>query len=185
MAAHPGDRKARGKRRSSSFAEIFSRILPSNREERGHTSRSRSPERAPIAIGEPSQPKLNLTRKEQRRSLKESGDFLGVQGANPRTGYWDPSGSTSTSQLTEGTKKRLEDESREVDEKRRALELARLKHQADLKIVQMARDAKRAEKDGKKKADESLRKRRLGRWKPDGNGWSSVLEPNLSPIVQS
>ncbi|KAH6673732.1 hypothetical protein B0J14DRAFT_54885 [Halenospora varia] len=34
--------------------------------------------------------------RERRKSFRKSGDFLGVQGANPRTGCWDSSVATST-----------------------------------------------------------------------------------------
>lgn len=124
--------------------------------------------------------------REERRALRRSGDYLGVQGANPRTGYADPSASsTETSQMSEGTRRRLEREAHDLEERRRKFEEAHVKHRMNLEVAQRAKDAKRREKAERKKIEEGMRQRRLGRWRPDGNGWSSVAEPHLSPIVQS
>jgi hypothetical protein len=125
-------------------------------------------------------------RREQRRNLRASGDFLGVQGANPRTGYPDPSASsTETSHISEETKRKLVQLSEKVEEQRSRLHEAELQHQADLIIIQRSREAKRGEREERKKNDDIMRQQRIGRWKPDSNGWSSFIEPQLSPIVQS
>jgi hypothetical protein len=127
-------------------------------------------------------------RRQKRRSLRESGDFLGVQGANPRTGYWDASTGTSSSepsQMSDETKRRLDEEARNVENQRRKYEEAQSKHQAELSRVQTLRDYKKQEKAERKKLDLKLRQRRHGKWKLSENGWSSVAEPELSPIVQS
>ena len=65
--------------------------------------------------------------REQRRSLRESGDFLGVQGANPRTGYWDVSEATTSSdpsQVSDETKRKLDQQARKLGEQKRAYEEA-------------------------------------------------------------
>ena len=126
-------------------------------------------------------------RRQQRRSLRESGDFLGVQGANPRTGYWDVSSGTSSSepsQMSEETKK-LNEEARDIEEKKRKYEEAQAKHQAELSRVQSLRDNKKKEKEKRKKMELKMKERRHGKWKLSEHGWSSVAEPELSPIVQS
>jgi len=181
------------KHRSSSLSEIFSRILPSSREERDHKLRETAPEpeSPPATHNDVSSTSKQMfdakkTRREQRRSLKESGDYIGVQGANPRTGYPDPSASsTETSNISDETKRRLDQQFRDVEEQKKRLHEAELKHQADLSTIKRLREARKKDRAEKKKAEDVMMKRRLGRWKPDRNGWSSVVEPHLSPIVQS
>jgi hypothetical protein len=127
-------------------------------------------------------------RRQQRRSLRESGDFLGVQGANPRTGYWDVSSGTSSSepsQMSEETKKKLDEEVRDMEEKKRKYEEAQAKHQAELSRVQSLLDDKKKEMEKRKKVELKMKQRRHGKWKLSEHGWSSVAEPELSPIVQS
>lgn len=128
------------------------------------------------------------TRRENRRSLRDSGDFLGVQGANPRTGYWDVSTATSSSepsQISAETRKRLDKEARDIEEKKRMLDEAQMKHQQELQRVQILRDQKKRENAEKKRLELKARQRRYGKWRASENGWSSVAEPDLSPIVQS
>lgn len=127
-------------------------------------------------------------RREKRRSLQASGDFLGVQGANPRTGYWDASTGTSSSepsQISEETKRKLDREAHEIEESKRKWVEAQLKHEVELERVQRAREQKRKEREEQKKLEVRLKQRRRGKWRLSENGWSSVAEPDLSPIVQS
>lgn len=127
-------------------------------------------------------------KRQQRRSLRDSGDFLGVQGANPRTGYWDVSSGTSSSepsQMSEETKKKFDEEAKDIEEKKRRYEEAQAKHQAELSRVQSLRDNKKKEKEMRKKLEQKMKQRRHGKWKLNENGWSSVAEPELSPVVQS
>lgn len=105
---------------------------------------------------------------QQRRTLRESGDFLGVQGANPSTGYWDSTEGTTSSEETNQLAKRaleLEQQKREIAE-------------AELEI--QARE--------QEKKDYKLQKRRPrnGRWQRSDCAWNSVAaESALSPIEQS
>ena len=127
-------------------------------------------------------------RREQRRSLRDSGDFLGVQGANPRTGYWDVSSGTSSSgpsQMSEETKKKLDEEAKNVEEQERRYEKAKAKHDAELSRVQTLRDNKKIEKEKRKKMELKMKQRRRGIWKLSEDGWHSLAEPELSPIIQS
>lgn len=128
------------------------------------------------------------SRREQRRSLVESGDFLGVQGANPRTGYWDIStGTTSSdpSQLSSETRKKLQHQAKEVEEHWQNYAQAQEKYIVGLEMVQTLKRKKEAEKMEQKQRQLRLRQRRRGRWNAGENGWSSVAEPDLSPVVQS
>jgi hypothetical protein len=127
-------------------------------------------------------------RREQRKSLIESGDFLGVQGANPRTGYWDVSTATSSSnpsQPSYETKKKLEQQAKEVEEQRVMYEEAQAKYNAGLERAQTLKAKREADKLEQKRVQSRLKQRRRGRWNAGDNGWSSVAEPDLSPIGQS
>ncbi|KAK2626402.1 hypothetical protein QTJ16_004664 [Diplocarpon rosae] len=118
------------------------------------------------------------SRRQQRRSLKDSGDYLGVQGANPRTGYWDVSSGSEPSQMSDETKRKLDEEARKVAEQKSRYEEAESKHRLELERVMSMREKK-------KKLEQKMKQRRRGKWKLSENGWSSVAEPDLSPIVQS
>ncbi|PBP24114.1 hypothetical protein BUE80_DR005000 [Diplocarpon rosae] len=118
------------------------------------------------------------SRRQQRRSLKDSGDYLGVQGANPRTGYWDVSSGSEPSQMSDETKRKLDEEARKVAEQKSRYEEAESKHRLELERVMSMRE-------NKKKLEQKIKQRRRGKWKLSENGWSSVAEPDLSPIVQS
>jgi hypothetical protein len=127
-------------------------------------------------------------RRDQRKILLESGDFLGVQGANPRTGYWDVSTATSSSdpsQTSHETRKRLEQQAKEVEEQRARFEETQTKYNAEVEKAQRVKANKEAEKMEQKKWHLKLKQRKRGRWDAGENGWSSVAEPDLSPIGQS
>lgn len=117
--------------------------------------------------------KLYLDRRhkrEQRRSLKESGDYLGVQGVNPSTGEMDvltPSSSSTPSSPFASL-------ARSVQDKREAYERARRALRSE--------KTRRWEMD--KKALKAERKRKV-KWTKASSGWSSVIEPGLSPISGS
>lgn len=127
-------------------------------------------------------------RREQRRSLLESGDFLGVQGANPRTGYWDTSTATSSSdpsQLSYETRKKLEQQAKVVEEQKTIYEKAQSKYKTGLERANTLKAKRESEKIEQKRLQTRLKQRRRGRWNRGDNGWSSVAEPELSPIGQS
>lgn len=127
-------------------------------------------------------------RREQRKNLRESGDFLGVQGANPRTGYWDVSTATSSSdpsQQSEETRRKIEQQAKEVGEQKRKYEEAQAKHESELARMQTLRDKEKKDRTNQKAWESKIKQRRRGKWKLSENGWSSVAEPDLSPIVQS
>lgn len=109
-------------------------------------------------------------KRQQRRSLKESGDYLGVQGINPSTGEMDvltpSSSSTSSPKFASLT--------RSVQDKREAYERARR--------VLRSEKMRRWEMD--KEALKLERKRKV-KWAKAGSGWTSVMEPDLSPISGS
>lgn len=115
---------------------------------------------------------LYLERRERRRrrqSLKESGDYLGVQGINPSTGEMDvvtPSTSAASSPFVSLA--------RAVQDKRRAYENARTALRSEkMRKWEMGKAMLRAER------------RRKVKWTQSGEQWSSVVEPDLSPITGS
>ncbi|TWU72863.1 hypothetical protein ED733_003424 [Metarhizium rileyi] len=121
-----------------------------------------------------------------RRNLKESGDYLGVQGYNPETGRLDVVTPTDSdrSSLSQETQRKL------------------------LVLRNTLRDARHSYKSTKEKSEEEAKKillkngketlRRLDqertavkdisktvKWKRHTRQWSSAQEPDLSPIAQS
>lgn len=164
-----------------------SKSVPSTSRSSGHSSASDKLVRWNTATDLVSQPtdytsttlpstpwqQLYLERRErrrQRRCLKESGDYLGVQGINPTTGEMDivtPSNSTASSPF---------------------VSLARAVHDKRL-AYENARKALRSEKMRKwemdKEALKAERRRRKMRWTRHTEGWSSAMEPDLSPITGS
>lgn len=197
---------------SMSFASSLRKLLPSNRPEKGHTIRTRGKnfseslqddahtfanqeeptsdsrgesadrivrwntaiEPSPSSNSTPSTrtQQLYLAHREKRRlrrSLRESGDYLGVQGVNPATGELDVLTPTSSSAASE-----FASLARTVADKRGAYEAARRRLQAE-KMRKWERDK------------EAIRAERRGsvRWTKRRSGWSSAIEPALSPIAQS
>lgn len=125
------------------------------------------------------QARTKAQRRRERRSLRESGDYLGVQGVNPHTGELDivsPSGSSARSSASH------HETPRHI-----------LRTWRDVLMNHMSRDSPsrdNAVEDDDNRIARSLRGkkkvRELGkavRWKRRGR--SSLQEPDLSPIAQS
>jgi hypothetical protein len=130
-------------------------------------------------------------RREERRSFRESDDFIGVQGVNPRTGYPDPSTGTSSSAgdfVSESTRQKLEADEKRMATASREYKAALERRENEMRRLERERERRRREKKDraeKKRAQLRARVRKDGRWRNDGNTWSMVTEPGLSPIVQS
>ena len=130
-------------------------------------------------------------RREERRSFRESDDFIGVQGANPRTGYPDPSTGTSSSAgdaVSDSTRQKLEEDLKRMEAASREYKAALERRENEIRRLEMERERRRREKKeraAKKRAQLRARVRKDGRWRNDGNTWSMMTEPELSPIVQS
>jgi hypothetical protein len=119
--------------------------------------------------------------REERESLRESGDYLGVQGINPQTGVLDvtsDSGESTLSVKTEQKLKKLEARARHAssaaERKEAEIEIVKIHLDHDVKKL---RDLERTEKE--------LAASATGKWRRGTHQWSSVQEPNLSPIAQS
>lgn len=192
-----------------SFASSLRKLLPINRPEKGHARRARtiglseslqdgaepfkksetpvsdsrneSADRivrwntaiAPSSNTSPStrSQQLYLAHREKRRlrrSLRESGDYLGVQGINPVTGELDVLTPTTSSASEFASLAQT------VADKRSAYETARRKLQTE-KMRKWERD---------KEAIKAEHRNNV-RWMKNRSGWSSAIEPALSPIAQS
>lgn len=120
----------------------------------------------------------------QRRRLKESGDYLGVQGYNPNTGEFDTTESEFSSESLE-TK-------REINALKQDLRDATLKYeetaqQSQNRIKQLIkhRERQKMEKGKDGIAEPNLLHQGLLKWRRHTRQWSSAQEPDLSPIAQS
>lgn len=110
-------------------------------------------------------------KRRQRRSLKESGDYLGAQGVHPATGEMDvdtPSTSTgSSSSPFVALARVMQDKRAAYEDARRAWRAERVrKWQLDKEVL-------------------TVERRRKVRWTRRAEGWSSAVEPDLSPITGS
>lgn len=85
--------------------KYVSRILPKNRKERGHTTRP-----SEAAAENPASPSTYPTPKDlraARRSYRQSEDFLGPAGANPRTGLVDTVQTITSTEESECRRRKL------------------------------------------------------------------------------
>lgn len=134
---------------------------------------------------------VSKSRREERRSFRESDDFIGVQGVNPWTGYPDPSASASSSSgdiVNDLTRRKLEEDERRMATASREYKAALERRENEMRRLEMESERRRRQKREraeKKRAQLRARVRKYGRWRNDGNTWSMVTEPELSPIVQS
>jgi len=121
-----------------------------------------------------------------RQSLKESGDFLGVQGINPETGEMDvltPT-TTSSSARTSSLSPKLGALAQKVKDTRDAYRELKRQHKTELQRAQSQREQQKLERLEREK--EAIRtEQRKVRWRKEVAQWLSVVEPNLSPIAQS
>ncbi|EHK20365.1 uncharacterized protein TRIVIDRAFT_224085 [Trichoderma virens Gv29-8] len=121
-------------------------------------------------------------RRRERRSLRESGDYLGVQGVNPHTGELDimsPSESSAGSSAShQGTPHSLMSAWRDIWTKHHRPGGSPNKDEhMEGEDLMISRSLK-----GKQK----VRELNKGvRWKRRVGEWSSLQEPDLSPIAQS
>jgi hypothetical protein len=124
-------------------------------------------------------------RRRQRQSLRESGDFLGVQGVNPHTGELDvmsptddssPLSTRSHQETVHSVMSTLRDKWENSRHHRTRDSQSKDKHIEgnDTKLPGLQKEKKRARGLGK-----------AVRWKRRVGEWSSLQEPDLSPISAS
>lgn len=122
-----------------------------------------------------------------RRSLKESSDFLGVQGINPHTGVMDILTPTSSSPTDRTMMSAPEPQgySESMSDSRAAYQrAARTRDAEEASLGRLRKEQERLDKVQRNK--ESIRSfQHRVRWRKDRNQWSSVAEPDLSPIADA
>ncbi|KAJ9162198.1 hypothetical protein NKR19_g1519 [Coniochaeta hoffmannii] len=122
-----------------------------------------------------------------RRSLKESSDFLGVQGINPHTGVMDVLTPTSSSPTDRTMMSAPEPKgyTESMSNFRAAYEhAARTRDTEEASLERLRTEQERLDKIQRKKDPIRTFQQRV-RWRKDKNQWSSVAEPDLSPIADA
>ncbi|KAI3318369.1 hypothetical protein HD806DRAFT_314438 [Xylariaceae sp. AK1471] len=124
----------------------------------------------------------------RRRSLKESGDWLGVQGADPYSGEFavlTPTETLSTDTTSPSTKKRLAGLSRKKKTAKLAYEQAKLEEETEKEKALVEKERSKLAK--MEHAKDKLRRQQheFATWNQHKQQWSSAAEPDLSPIAQS
>ncbi|KAI1819415.1 hypothetical protein F4861DRAFT_138651 [Xylaria intraflava] len=123
-----------------------------------------------------------------RRGLKESGDWLGVQGADPYSGEFavlTPTSTISTDSTSPSSKERLAElarrqETAKLTYSRAKLEVARARERGLLKKERL-----RLEKMEQAKDERRRQQHQFPTWTQHEERWLSAAEPDLSPIPQS
>ncbi|KAG6007755.1 hypothetical protein E4U21_005594 [Claviceps maximensis] len=121
-----------------------------------------------------------------RRNLKESGDYLGVQGFNPETGKLDvvtPSDSDRSS-LSQETQQKLLVLKNALKDARHHYKSTRERSEQEAKNILLKSEKEKVRRldKGKERVQEVSQ---TVTWKRHARQWSSAQEPNLSPIAQS
>ncbi|KAJ4131548.1 hypothetical protein NW768_005739 [Fusarium equiseti] len=119
--------------------------------------------------------KARTRARDEREDLKESGDYLGVQGINPQTGVLDLTSDSEESGLSLRTEQRL---AKLEDQAKNATSAVKRK-EAEAEIIRIHLDH-----DVNKLRRREETEKRL-KWRRGTHQWSSVQEPDLSPIAQS
>ncbi|KAF5645667.1 hypothetical protein F52700_2230 [Fusarium sp. NRRL 52700] len=119
--------------------------------------------------------------REDRESLRESGDYLGVQGVNPQTSILDLTSDSGESTLSSKTEQKLLNLEAQA---KNALSAAERKA-AEIEIVKVHLDHEVDKARRQEKAEKQLAASATAKWRRGTHQWSSVQEPDLSPIAQS
>ncbi|KAI1422244.1 hypothetical protein F5Y12DRAFT_641078 [Xylaria sp. FL1777] len=132
--------------------------------------------------------KTKEDRRKHRRSLKESGDWLGVQGADPYSGEFavlTPTNTVSSEATPPSIKNRLAELSRRQTTAKIAYEKAKLEEETERERILLQKGQSKLEK--MEHAKEELRHlhQEFPTWSQHRRRWSSAAEPDLSPIPQS
>ncbi|KAI1776828.1 hypothetical protein F4818DRAFT_360288 [Hypoxylon cercidicola] len=126
------------------------------------------------------------TRK-NRRSLKESGDWLGVQGADPYSGQYSvltPTDTPSSDTTSTTTRSKLAGLARKKKAAKLEYEQIRLLEEQEKDKARLNKEQAKLNKIERVK-EELRRQHQFAKWSQHKRHWSSAAEPNLSPIAQS
>ncbi|KAI0815435.1 hypothetical protein GGR55DRAFT_346306 [Xylaria sp. FL0064] len=124
----------------------------------------------------------------QRRSLKESGDWLGVQGADPYSGEFavlTPTSTLSSEATPTSSKNWLAELSQRQRAAKLAYEQARLEEVTERERILLQKGQSKLEKIEHAKQELRHSQRNFPVWSQHKRRWSSAAEPVLSPIPQS
>ncbi|KIL93496.1 hypothetical protein FAVG1_03477 [Fusarium avenaceum] len=119
--------------------------------------------------------------REERESLRESGDYLGVQGINPQTGVLDVTSDSGESILSVKTEQKL----KKLEARARHASSAAERKEAEIEIVKIHLDHDVKKLRDLERTEKGLAASATGKWRRGTHQWSSVQEPDLSPIAQS
>lgn len=122
----------------------------------------------------------------QRRNLKESGDYLGVQGINPETGQLDvitPSNSDNSA-VRRDKERKITAFKQALREDGNIYKGTKMDTEKEVKLFLLKEEKKGMEKRQRDKEAMDLVSNGL-RWRRHTKQWSSAQEPNLTPIAQS
>ncbi|KAI2469371.1 hypothetical protein F4781DRAFT_220676 [Annulohypoxylon bovei var. microspora] len=125
--------------------------------------------------------------RKNRRSLKESGDWLGVQGADPYSGLFSvltPTDTPSSETTNTSTRSRLAGLSRKKKTAKLEYEQAKLLEEQEKDKAKLNKEQAKLDKIERVK-EELRRQNQFTKWSQHKRQWSSAAEPNLSPIAQS
>ncbi|KAF5025059.1 hypothetical protein F66182_2861 [Fusarium sp. NRRL 66182] len=158
------------------------------KKEKGKSAASSVPLSAPAMEESPSllevlEAKRHAKKKarEERESLRESGDYLGVQGINPQTGVIDVTSDSGESTLSERTDRLLKQLKARIANAPSAAE----RKEVENEIIKIHLDHEVAKLRHRERAEKQLATAATGKWRRGTHQWSSVQEPFLSPIAQS
>ncbi|KAI0159634.1 hypothetical protein GGR57DRAFT_499959 [Xylariaceae sp. FL1272] len=147
---------------------------------------SKSHTRTKIGLSDALKTKEDARRR--RRSLKESGDWLGVQGADPYSGrhiVLTPTDTVSSDMTTPSAKSRLRSLSRKKKAAKLAYDQALLEEETEREKNVVLKERSKLEKMERAKAELRQQSDQMAKWSQHKRQWSSAAEPNLSPIAQS
>lgn len=122
-----------------------------------------------------------------RRNLKESGDYLGVQGFNPETGRLDvvtPTESDRSSGLSQETQQKLLILQHAMKDARHSYKSTVQQGEKEAKKILLKSEKEKLRRLEKEK-EEAKDTAKAVKWKRHTRQWSSAQEPDLSPIAQS
>ncbi|KAI1461395.1 hypothetical protein F4805DRAFT_281029 [Annulohypoxylon moriforme] len=125
--------------------------------------------------------------RKNRRSLKESGDWLGVQGADPYSGQFPvltPTDTPSSETTSSSTRGRLAGLSRKKKTAKLEYEQAKLLEEQEKDKARLNKEQAKLNKIEHAK-EELKRQNSSPKWSQHKRQWSSAAEPSLSPIAQS
>ncbi|KAH8681002.1 hypothetical protein BX600DRAFT_428975 [Xylariales sp. PMI_506] len=125
--------------------------------------------------------------RQNRRELKANGDYLPVTGYDPWSGEWNvltPTDSISSDTTSPSMEQTLAKLGQDVKSAKLVYEQARNRELAHREKVKLAKVQTKLDRIERAKNDIKRQHRNI-KWKRHGEHWSSVAEPNLSPIAQS